>query len=138
MVTTRQDSLRGNTALQRPNKFKTIAIDAVNVQNPQQKILAAISQHDVTNCVVKIIYSIKPQDLDSINESVIREKLSQTLFCSITPVVVHNPYRTNLPELDATYFKSPLNALEKYLTQRPDLNSESLLAKAKLLMSELV
>ncbi len=138
MVNTQKDSLRGNTVLSQPNRFKTIMVDATGVADPQQKILSTIEQYDIEGCVVKIVYKIKPEQADIINELKIREKLHKTAFRSITPVVVQNPSGTSLPEVDATYYKSPLEALEKYLDQRPELNKQSLLAKADLLLGELV
>lgn len=136
MVNTKKSNFRDNTAQLKPQSFKTIAIDAVNDPDPQQKIMHTIEQHDTDNCVVKVIYSINPENSTLINKEKIREKLSKTTFCSITSVLVQNPSRTNLPEIDATYHKSPLKALGKYLEQRPDLDKESLLTKAKLLLEE--
>jgi exonuclease SbcD len=138
VVNTQKDSLRGNTALQEPKRFKTITIEADSVSDPQQKILATIDQHDIEGCVVRIVYCVKPEQLNLINEYRIREKLSKTAFCSITPVVIQKPCKDSLSAIDATYYRSPVKALEKYLDQRPELNKQSLMAKAKLLAEELV
>lgn len=137
MVNTKKDSFRGNTISLQPSRFKTIAIDVVNDLDPQQKILSTIENQDIENCVVKIIYSIKPEQLYSINTSKIKEQLSKTSFCSITSVVVQNPSKTNLSEVDAALYKSPLKALEKYLDHKSDLNKPELLKKAQLLIEEL-
>jgi DNA repair protein SbcD/Mre11 len=135
--TTKKDSYKSGRVLLEPNRFKTIAIDAVNDPNPEQKILSSLNGQDLTNCVVKVIYSVKPDQLELVNNETIKEKLATTSFCSITPVVVQNPSRTILPELDATYHDAPLKALEKYLDLKPNLNKPALLSKAQLLMEEL-
>jgi DNA repair protein SbcD/Mre11 len=137
VASTNKDNWKGNAVLLKPSKFRTVVIDAVNDPDPQQKILSTIDTHDLDDCVVKIVYSVKPQNIDSINIDKIKEKLTNTSFYSITPVVVQNSARTSLPEIDATYYNSPLKALEKYLNQRSDLNKQSLLEKAQLLMQEL-
>lgn len=119
------------------SQFKTIAIDAVNEFDPQQKILDTIESHDIDNCVVKIVYSVRPEQVYSVNVSKIRERLTTTSFCSITPVVVHGPTRTTLPELNATLHDSPLKALDKYLELKPELDKPELMRKAKMLLEEL-
>ena len=137
MASIQKNKFKGNTVLFKPSKFKTIVIDAVNDSDPQQKILSTIENHETDNCVVKVIYSISSEQVHSINAGKIREKLSNTSFCSLTPVVVQRPSRANLPELDATFYKSPLKALDKYLEFRPDLDKLELMRKAQLLLNEL-
>lgn len=119
------------------SQFKTIAIDAVNELDPQQKILDTLDSHDIDNCVVKIVYSVRPEQVYSVNISTIRERLTTTSFCSITPVVVQSPTGTTLPELDATLHDSPLKALDKYLELKPELDKPELMKKAKMLLEEL-
>ena len=58
MINTKGNSVKGNTALNKPSKFKTIVIDAVNDANPQEKIINTIATHEIEDCVVKVIYSI--------------------------------------------------------------------------------
>ena len=137
MASIKKENWRGDQALLKPSKFKTVVIDAVNDPDPQHKILTSIEQQDLEGYVVKIVYSVKPQNVDVINIEKIKEKLHGTSFYSITPVVVQNAARTSLPEVDATYYNTPMQALDKYLNQRSDLNKQSLINKAKLLMEEL-
>ncbi|MEW5822411.1 MAG: hypothetical protein AB1782_19615 [Cyanobacteriota bacterium] len=137
MASFHKDRFKGNTVLFKPSKFKTIVIDAVNDSDPQQKIISTIENHEIEDCVIKIIYSVSPEQVHSINVGKLKEKLTRTSFCSITPVVVQNPSRTNLPELNATFYKSPLKALDKYLELKPDLDKPELMKKAQLLLEEL-
>ncbi|MGD9579832.1 MAG: hypothetical protein AB7V50_00525 [Vampirovibrionia bacterium] len=132
-----KDRIKGNTVLFKPSKFKTIVIDAVNEADPQQKILSTIENHEIDNCIVKIIYSVKPEQVYSVNINQIKKRLSHTQFCSITPVVVQNPSGSNLPELDASLYNSPLRALDKYLELKPELNKSELMRKAQMLIDEL-
>ena len=132
-----KDRIKGNTVLFKPSKFKTIVIDAVNEADPQQKILSTIDNHEIDDCIVKIIYSVKPEQVYSVNASQIKKKLTRTQFSSITPVVVQNPSRTVLPELDACLYNSPLKALDKYLELKPELDKPELMRKAQLLIKEL-
>lgn len=137
MVSINKDSFRGNAVLLKPSRFRTVAIDVTNDADPQQKIISTIENQDLNDCVVKIIYSVKPEQVDFINTGKIREKLSMTSFCSITSVLVQNPSRAHLTGVDATLYKSPLRALDKFLNQRPDLDKPELLRKARLLTEEL-
>ena len=54
----------------------------------------------------------------------------------LTAVVVKDRSPTNFPEIDASYFNSPISALEKYLDKRPELDKGSMLEKARLLLEE--
>lgn len=137
MASINKDTFKGNTVLFKPSKFKTIVIDAVNETDPQQKIISTLENQDLSDCVVKVIYSVCPEQVLSINAGKIKEKLSRTSFCSITPVVVQSPSRTTLPELNATFYKSPLKALDKYLELKPELDKPELMRKAQLLINEL-
>lgn len=135
MVSTQR--FKSNSISSKPSRFKTIAIDAVNDPNPEKKILSILDTQEYNNCVVKVIYSVKPEQLNLVNQEKIKEKLATTSFCSITPVVVQNQSRSLLPELDATLYKSPLKALERYLDLKPGLDKTELLNKAQLLMEEM-
>ncbi len=137
VVSIRKDNLKSNNVALKPSTFQTIAIDAVNDPDPQQKILSTIETHNTDNCVVKIVYSVRPEQVYSINVGKIKEKLRKTSFCSVTPVVVQSPSRTNLTGLDATFHKSPLKALDKYLDLKPELDKPELMRKAQLLIDEL-
>ena len=137
MVSIRKDNLQSNSAALKPSKFQTIIIDAVNDPDPQHKILSTLDNHNTDNCVVKVVYSVKPEQVYSINVGKIKEKLRKTSFCSVTPVVVQNPSRTNITNIDATYHKSPLKALDKYLDLKPELDKPELMRKAQMLIDEL-
>lgn len=137
MATVRQDNFKGNTVLLKPSKFKTIVIDAVNETDPQQKILSTIANYDIEGCVVKIIYSISSDQVPIVSIPRIKERLAKTSFSRVTPVVVQNPSKTSLPEIDSKYYNTPLKALEKYLNTRPELDKESLLLKASSLLEGL-
>lgn len=137
MVNINKDSFRGNAVLFKPSRFKTVVIDVTNDNDPQHKIISTIENQDLEDCVVKIIYSVKPEQVDFINVGKIREKLTKTSFSSITSVVVQSPSRITTRGLDATLYKSPLKALEKYLDQKPDLDKKELMRKASLLSEEL-
>lgn len=137
MVTIRQDDFKGNTVLLKPSKFKTIIIDAVNETDPQQKILSTIANSDIEGYVVKIVYSISPDQVPIVNITKIKEKLAKTSFYRVTPVVVQCPSKTSFPEIDSKHYNSPLKALEKYLNTKPELDKASLLSKASMLLEEI-
>ncbi len=109
--------------------FKTIRVDVTDLPRvtspsdptPQHKILQAIQQTNCEQAIVRIFYTIRPDQLDTLDEQVFHQALATAFSYSIVPDVI-SATRTRLPVLDPTHIE-PLQALNYYLDSRPDLSS---------------
>ncbi len=107
--------------------FKTVRVDVTDLprlpdpdqSHPQHRILDAIQAHSLTGSIVRLIYRIRPDQLEAVDETVFHAALAEAFSYSIAPDVV-STLRTRLPDLDPTQVE-PLEALRHYLDAREDL-----------------
>ncbi len=85
----------------------------------QEEILRAIARTDIEAAIVRLIYRVRPNQLDQLDEAGIHAALKPAFNYTITPEVI-SPLRTRLPGLDPSQVE-PLQALEHYLQTREDL-----------------
>ena len=118
--------------------FITIEIDISEAEDPQEAILKAIAKYDLTDSVVRLIYKLRSQQLESINNNGIQHALKTAHSFSIRPELVSQLARPRLPELGVGNTLDPLEALKTYLNNREDLKdiSEDLLEAAEKLLSQ--
>lgn len=120
--------------------FHTIRLDlsADPPQQVQSKLLAAIAKAPVAGSILRLIYRIRPDQLDCIDERALHNALASAFSYTIAPEVV-SPSRIRLPRLDPSRLE-PLTALEQYLADRSDLAPlhNDLLAAARQLLEEYV
>ncbi|MFS8883907.1 exonuclease subunit SbcD [Synechococcus sp. R55.3] len=118
--------------------FHTIRLDlsADPPQQAQSKLLAAIAKAPVAGSILRLIYRIRPDQLDCIDERALHNALAPAFSYTIAPEVV-SPSRIRLPGLDPNRLE-PLTALEQYLANRSDLAPlhNDLLAAARQLLEE--
>ncbi len=101
--------------------FKTIKIDVSKTENPQEKLLQILEKHPLQDAVVRLIYQLRSDQLDAIDNSVLHQALSIAHSYSIQPELVSQLARPRVPELNANQSLDPLEALKTYLNSREDL-----------------
>jgi exonuclease SbcD len=101
--------------------FCTIEVDVSGAEDPQKTILAAIAKAKTNDAVVRLIYHIRSEQLDSVNVSAIHEALKQAHNYTIRPELISQLARPRLPELGVGNSLDPLDALKAYLSNREDL-----------------
>ncbi len=116
--------------------FRTIKIDVSKSENPQAEILKAISKVDVKDVVVRLIYQLSPDRVDSISTSTIHEALSHAHHYTIQAELISQLSKPRLPELGCSV-GDPIVALSTYLDNRPDLQdiATAMIAAAEALLS---
>lgn len=119
--------------------FRTIEVNLSEAADPQAALLKAIAKKEIKDAVVRLIYKIRKEQLDGIDNAALHRALSEAHTYTIQPEVVSAEARTRLPELGAGASIDPLEALKAYLANREDLKdieADLLLAAQSLLESE--
>lgn len=118
--------------------FMTIEIDVSQAEDPLQALLEEIAKQDITDKVVRLIYKLRSQQLDSINISALDRVLQTAHSHSIRPELISQLARPRLPELGVGNTLNPLEALTTYLNNREDLKDihKELLEAAEVLLNE--
>jgi len=101
--------------------FCTIKVDLSKTDEPQQTLIKIIQKHQIQEAVVRLIYQLRSDQLDSINNAELHQLLSAAHSYTIKPELVSQLARPRLPELDSGSSIDPLDALKTYLTSREDL-----------------
>ncbi|MGK7911028.1 MAG: exonuclease subunit SbcD [Synechococcus sp.] len=104
-------------------QFSTIRVDLTAPElefAPMQILETAIAKHEVADAVVRLIYRVRSDRVDEIDDRHLHELLASASTYSINPEVL-TPSRTRLPDLASTSL-SPIDALEHYLQMRDDLS----------------
>lgn len=117
--------------------FLTIRLDVSEAENPQGELLKAIGKKQIKDVVVRLIYQLRSEQLDLIDNSALHQVLSEAHNYTIQPELVSQLARPRLPELDASNSIEPLDALKTYLANRDDLKeiAESMLEAAQNLLA---
>ncbi|MDW8462077.1 MAG: exonuclease SbcCD subunit D [Geminocystis sp.] len=118
--------------------FVTIELDLTTSNSPQQTLLSAIAKKNIRDAVVRVIYRIRPEQMDSIDTKALHLALSAAHCYTIKAESVSLLDRTRLPELGTGNTLTPLEALSLYLENRKDLQDfkEDILAAAKQLLEK--
>ena len=101
--------------------FVTIEIDIAQAEDPLQAVLDAIAKREIEDKVVRLIYKLRSEQLDSINTNAIDKALQSAHSHSIRPELISQLARPRLPELGVGNTLNPMEALTKYLNNREDL-----------------
>ncbi len=101
--------------------FRTIEVDVSKAEDPQAAILKAIAKHDINDAVVRLIYKLRSEQLDSVENSALHEVLISAHTYTIQPELLSQLARPRVPELTATSSIDPMEALQTYLNTREDL-----------------
>ncbi|MEW6497982.1 MAG: DNA double-strand break repair protein Mre11, partial [Cyanobacteriota bacterium] len=116
--------------------FCTIELDIANATDPHQALLKAIKKKDIKDAVVRLIYKLRSEQLDLIDNATLHEALSDAHSYTIRPELVSQLARPRLPELGIGNTINPIDALCAYLENRQDLkeiSSEMMEAAQRLL-----
>jgi exonuclease SbcD len=119
--------------------FKTIKVDVSEVENPQEKLIKAIEKQDIEDAVVRLIYQLRSEQLEAIENGELHLALSEAHSYTIQPELVSQLARPRLPKLEHGNSLDPLEALKTYLENREDLRDiqeEMIEAARSLLDSE--
>ena len=135
------DVTRGNAELTfcplevRP--FQTLTVDVTEAMHPHTTLLAKIQTTLISDAVVRLVYQIRPEQLDQIDQPALHEALSAAHTYSIHPELVSQLARPRLPELGAGSAIEPLEALKTYLSYQSGLDdiADDMLAVAQGLLS---
>lgn len=117
--------------------FQTIKVNVSDAENPHTELLKVISKTQIKDAVVRLIYQLRSEQLDLIDNGVLHQALSEAHTYTIQPELVSQLARPRLPELAKGNSIDPLKALKTYLESREDIQDiqeEMLEAAAKLLL----
>ncbi|NET04960.1 MAG: exonuclease subunit SbcD [Merismopedia sp. SIO2A8] len=105
--------------------LRTIEVNISEADDPQVALLKAINKKDLKGAVVRLIYKLRSEQLDLIDNTVIHQSLSTAHTYTIRPELVSQLARPRLPELGVGSSISPMDALKAYLDNREDLQEIS-------------
>ena len=103
--------------------FKTIEVDLTAADNPQEKLLAAIQKKEIAERVVRVVYQLKADQVEKIDNAAIGEALAEAHSYTIQPQLISQLSRPRLPELGVDSSLAPMSALQAYLDNREDLGA---------------
>lgn len=119
--------------------FRTIEMDVSDAADPQSALIKAIGKKKIQDAVVRLIYKLRSEQLDLIDNTAIHESLSDAHSYTIRPELVSQLARPRLPELGVGSTINPMDALCTYLENRQDLkdiSKEMMEAAHRLLAGE--
>jgi exonuclease SbcD len=105
--------------------FRTIEVDVSEADDPQKAILKAIAKKDIQDAVVRLIYRLRSEQLDVIDNAALHQALNNAHNYTIRPELVSQLARPRLPELGVGNTMDPMEALKAYLGNREDLKDIS-------------
>ncbi len=101
--------------------FTTIKVDVSTEADPQKTLLKTIEKKEINDAVVRLIYQLRSDQLDLIDNTALHQALCTAHTYSIQPELVSQLARPRVPELEAGSGMDPLEALKTYLNSREDL-----------------
>lgn len=118
--------------------FRTIEVDLSEVKDPQAKLVSAIERNEIEDAVVRLIYQLRPEQIDLIDDAELHQALSLAHTYTIQAELVSQLSRPRLPELGVGAEVAPLDALKAYLDNREDLRelAEPILEAAQSLLAQ--
>jgi exonuclease SbcD len=119
--------------------FRTMEVDVTQSEDPQGKLLKAISKGKIDQAIARLIYKVKAEQLAQIDDRLLHEAMAIAHNYSLIPEVVSQNPRTRLPELSTAEALDPMTALKTYLSTREDLKNlePEMLTAAQELLSEI-
>lgn len=118
--------------------FRTIEVDVSKADDPQAVLMKAIAKHNLEDAVVRLIYKLRSEQLDLIDNSSLHTALSSAHTYTIQPELLSQLARPRIPELSASSSIDPMEALKTYLHNREDLKdiAASMLEAAHNLLAD--
>jgi len=117
--------------------FRTIEVDLSKQDDPHKVLLKAIAKYDIQDNVVRLIYKLRSEQLDLIDNSSLHNILSTAHTYTIQAELVSQLAKPRIPELTASSSIDPMDALKTYLNNREDLKdiAPSMLEAAQNLLA---
>lgn len=107
--------------------FRTIEVDlTTQAEHPQAVLLEAIQPKQIVDAVVRLIYHLRSDQLELVDQPALHEALAIAHTHTIQPNLISQLARPRLPELGAGAGMHPLDALQAYLVNREDLQEIAL------------
>jgi DNA repair protein SbcD/Mre11 len=119
--------------------FCTINVDLDKAADPQAALVKAIAKKNIADAVVRLIYKLRSDQIDLIDNAALHQALSSAHSYTIQPELISQLARPRLPQLDASSSIDPLEALKTYLDNREDLKeitAQMLVAAQQLLSTD--
>ncbi|RAM50777.1 MAG: exonuclease sbcCD subunit D [Hapalosiphonaceae cyanobacterium JJU2] len=101
--------------------FHTIEVDVSKAEDPQAAIMKAIAKYNINDAVIRLIYKLRSEQLDLIDNAALHKLLTPAHTYTIQPELVSQLARPRVPELSASNSIDPIEALRTYLNNREDL-----------------
>lgn len=101
--------------------FCTISVNIAEETDPEAALLKAIQKKAINEAVVRLIYQVRSDQLDLIDNSKIHQALSEAHSYTIRPELVSQLARPRLPELGVGSGMNPMDALKTYLESQDNL-----------------
>ncbi|MEQ9486630.1 exonuclease subunit SbcD [Coleofasciculus sp. F4-SAH-05] len=101
--------------------FCTINVNLDEEADPEAALLKAIKKKTINDAVVRLIYKVRSDQLDLIDNSTIHQALSEAHSYTIRPELVSQLARPRLPELGVGSGMNPMDALKTYLESQDNL-----------------
>ena len=103
--------------------FKTMEVNLTEKENPQGALLDAIAKENIEEKVIKLIYKLRADQTEEIDNAAVSEALANAHSYTTQPELVSQLSRPRLPELGVDSSLSPMSALQSYLDNRGDLDA---------------
>jgi len=118
--------------------FQTLSVNLTQEKYPQTALLAAIDREIIDEKVVRLIYQLRADQVEDIDNSLIGGALATAHSYTIQPELISQLSRPRLPELGVDSSLSPMSALQSYLNNREDLDAiaPDILAAAQGLLNQ--
>ncbi|NER48311.1 MAG: exonuclease subunit SbcD [Symploca sp. SIO1A3] len=105
--------------------FCTIEVNLAEAEEPQQALIKAIKKKEIKDAVVRLIYKLRSEQLDLIDNGAVHQALAEAHNYTIRPELISQLARPRLPELGVGSSIDPMEALKTYLDNREDLREIS-------------
>jgi exonuclease SbcD len=118
--------------------FRTIEVDLSKHDEPQAALLKGIAKYDIQDNVVRLIYKLRSDQLDLIDNSSLHNALKSAHTYTIQAELVSQLAKPRIPELSTSTSIDPMSALKTYLNNREDLKdiAPSMLEAAQNLLTD--
>lgn len=106
-------------------RFCTIRVDLSNSTDPQERLLKAIAAENIQDAVVRLIYQLRSEQIEQIDNTTIQQVLATAHTYNIHAELVSQLARPRLPELGTGQNLDPVEALKAYIANQPHLEDIS-------------
>jgi exonuclease SbcD len=115
-----------------------VKVDVTAAADPQAAILGAIAAANLNDAVVRLLYQIRSEQLEHVDNRALQAALTPCHSYTIKPELASQLTRRHLPELSSEAVLDPLAALRTYLDNREDIQAlkPDLLAAADHLLTQ--